>query len=1259
MKSTRTPTVLSILAPTSSPRCWAARLGVRCVLALCAGVWAVSATSLAYAQETVCASVKIRIKQELTLERQAFDAEMKINNTTESSVIQNVSVVVRVTEENGAPVAISEDPNNVGARFFLRVASMQAISDVNGAGTVAAQTSAIINWLLIPAPGSAGANPLGKKYLVGATLRYRFAGEDQTLEVSPAVITVKPLPLLTLDYFLTQDVFGDDPLTPEIEAIEPYTLGVRVKNAGFAAAKNLKIDSAQPTIVENNQGLLINFKLTGSYVNDAPAQNTLLMNFGDIPASTSKTGRWIMESSLAGRFTEFTARFSHADELGGTLTSLIQATNAHLLIRDVRVDLPGRDLVRDFLSKAGDVTRVFESDGLDTIVTDRSADATLVANGTTYRLTFPATAGFAYVRLPDPFNGQKVLGTVVRSDAKTLLAENVWLSKTRNPDTKVWQYWVNFFDVNSTGVYDSTFQDPSGTARPPAMQFIPDQVVRERQQVSFVVEASSPDGRPVTLSAAPLPAGSRFTAQPVNAQVPNLARALFDWTPPNGSAGDYLINYTATDGSLSTSRAARIRVESTALPPGPGTPQIDSPLAGAQVTLLRPSLAVLTSANSQDPTTRVQFEVYSDAAMSLLVASSVVDKSAPAPGNGAGTVVAPTVWRVPSDLLDNTTYYWRARATDGTLNSAWATGRFFVNTFNDAPESFNLTSPAANAQVGGLLPTLTWTNSSDKDGDALTYGVFVFRNSALTEAVTNATNLAPGVGSTSWTLTLPLVNRITYYWYATATDALGSQTQSSVRAFMVNTGNTAPTEPGILSPGVGAQSTSLNTVLTIQNSTDADNDLLSYVFEVDSVNTFDSPDKRSSGQVIQSAGEQTSWTAVGLVENGRYFWRAKAQDGSAESAWVVGSFLVNAVNDVPPTPTVSNPGNAAWSATQQPSLIANPVVDPEGEAVRYQFEVYTNAALSRRVADGTSPNTGWVVPLPLADKTTHYWRVRALDAQNAASAWGPATVLYVSTAPYQDPTIAVTSPATLVMPDTVLVGADTRKQVTIRWEGNDPNINANVALYYSTSSTGYVGTLIVDGLHQDAGTQVGSYVWDVTGVAPGSYSVYAVIYDARGAGRAYAPGRVVVPPAVQAGSVVVTAGANLRTTENEGSTRFVVRLGRAPVADVVLPVSSTNTREGVVSPARLTFTPANWAVNQTVTVTGRNDCVPDGNKSYQVLSGLAQSIDPDYIGLSGSPVSVLNNDSRDRWRTTNIRSKIPANPALAGLSAFLAHSPNG
>ena len=513
------------------------------VARICAGIAAVFALAMpALAQETVCASVKIQIKQQLTLERQAFDAEMKINNTTDSGVISNVSVVVKVMEENGTPVAITEDPNASGAKFFIRVSNKQNISDVTGTGTVSPATSAIINWLIIPAPGSAGLNPAGKKYLVGATLKYRYAGEDQTLEVSPDVVTVKPLPLLTLDYFLPREVEGDDPLTAEIEPVVPFTLGVRVKNNGYAAARNLKIDSAQPKIIENNQGLLINFQLTGSYVNDAPTQNSLLINFGDIAASTSKTGRWVMETSLSGKFTEFSATFSHADELGGAVTSILQATNAHPLIRDVRVDLPGRDTVRDFLAIDGDFIRVYESEGLDTLVTDRSAVAQLQAGtnsqgAATYKLTMPPTDGFVYAKMRDPFNGTKAIGNVVRSDAKQMLPENVWLSRSRNVTSKQWEYFVNFFDVNTTGVYESDFQAPPQVALPPVIQFIPDRVTKVGQQVSFLVEASSPQGTPVTLAAAPLPTGATFTPQAANAQSPTVARALFNWTPGTGGPG--------------------------------------------------------------------------------------------------------------------------------------------------------------------------------------------------------------------------------------------------------------------------------------------------------------------------------------------------------------------------------------------------------------------------------------------------------------------------------------------------------------------------------------------------------------------------------------------------------------------------------------------------------------------------------------------------------------------------------------------------
>ena len=930
---------------------------------------------VAAAVETVCARVKIEIKQELTLERQAFDAQMKINNTTADGVISNVSVDVKVTDENGAPIAITTDPNNQGAKFFLRVASKQGIADIEGTGSVAPQTAATVNWLLIPAPGSAGNTPLGKKYLVGATLKYTFGGEDTVLDVSPDIITVKPLPLLTLDYFLTQHVWADDALTPETEPTEPFTLGVRVKNDGFATAKALKVDSAQPKIVENDQGLLISFLITGSYVDDKPAQNTLLIDFGDIAPATSKMGRWVMETSLAGKFTEFSAKFSHADELGGTLTSILKATNPHFLLHDVWADLPGRDAVRDFLAQDGTAVKLYESDGTDTDVTDRSSGSTLAAGTNasgqaTYLLNVPATEGFVYVRLPDPFAGKKVVGHLLRSDGKVVSPANAWLSKTRNEATKQWQYWVNLFDANTTGQYYADFQVPQTVALAPVLQAIPDRQVKETKQVSFLVEAGSPLGKPVNLNAGPLPQGATFTTQPGDPQAPGTARAAFDWKPTKGQAGDYPITYTASDGALISKATANIKVEAFTPPHGPETPTIAQPLSGAEVAKLKPALAVQASTNPDDLTTQIQFEIYSDEALAGLLATAQVDKATPAPGSGAAPVPQPTEWALATELADNTRYWWRARAFDGVVYSEWANARFFVNLYNDPPGSFNLTNPAPNAEVASLTPTLAWDNAADKDGDTVTYDIAVYTDAALANQVAKAINL-PGDtgGSTSWTAATALANHTTYYWKVVAKDSLGAQTASIARPFTVNTGNKAPTSPAIAHPEIGGQSADLNVSLEIKNSTDADGDELSYVFEVDTANTFDSPAKINSGNLKAGTGGTTHWATGDLVENQRYWWRVKAHDGHADSEWVAGDFLVNQENDKPGVPTVKNPGNGAWSAELKPTLEANPATDPEGGAVRYQFEVHQSADMAKKVAEGISDTTAFVVPTALQDKS--------------------------------------------------------------------------------------------------------------------------------------------------------------------------------------------------------------------------------------------------------------------------------------------------
>jgi uncharacterized repeat protein (TIGR01451 family) len=411
----------------------------------------------AHAQNTVCAQAQIQIQQKVSLERQAFDAVMRINNGLQTGAIQNVGINLTFQDQAGNGVVATSDPNNTSASFFVSVSSLSGINAIDGTGTVAPTTTGEIHWLIVPAAGSGGTQPQGRLYFVGASLSYTLLGNTTTVAVTPDSITVTPQPLLALDYFLPGNVYADDPLTPQVEPPVPFTLGVRIKNVGGGTAAQTVIESAQPTIVDNQQGLPIGFQILNGYVNDQPAGDTLLLNFGDIGPGASVVGRWIMETTLSGKFTALQAGFTHADSLGGALTSLIQGVTTHLLIHDVLVDLPGRDSVRDFLALDGNVVNVYESQGTDTAVTNQSANARLQAtSGNQYNLSFQATTGFAYVTLTDPFGGQALPGPVVRSDGKTLPTQNAWLSKTRNADLS-WSYFVNFFDVNTTGIYSVAF----------------------------------------------------------------------------------------------------------------------------------------------------------------------------------------------------------------------------------------------------------------------------------------------------------------------------------------------------------------------------------------------------------------------------------------------------------------------------------------------------------------------------------------------------------------------------------------------------------------------------------------------------------------------------------------------------------------------------------------------------------------------------------------------------------------------------------
>ncbi len=109
--------------------------------------------------------------------------------------------------------------------------------------------------------------------------------------------------------------------------------------------------------------------------------------------------------------------------------------------------------------------------------------------------------------------------------------------------------------------------------------------------------------------------------------------------------------------------------------------------------------------------------------------------------------------------------------------------------------------------------------------------------------------------------------------------------------------------------------------------------------------------------------------------------------------------------------------------------------------------------------------------------------------------------------------------------------------------------------------------------------------------------------------------------------IQVEAAAGLTTSEAGGEALFTVVLVAQPTAAVTIPLTSSDLTEGAVSPTALTFDATNWSTAQTVTVTGVDDALPDGNVVYSIAIGAAVSADPAYSGLTHPSVTLTNIDN--------------------------------
>ena len=111
----------------------------------------------------------------------------------------------------------------------------------------------------------------------------------------------------------------------------------------------------------------------------------------------------------------------------------------------------------------------------------------------------------------------------------------------------------------------------------------------------------------------------------------------------------------------------------------------------------------------------------------------------------ADSILVETNLYPETELLEDVVYYWKVVATDDDgAQTESAVHSFWTNNMNSSPTAFVLESPEQDEETG-LLPTFSWTASTDSDlfdelSYTLGYGVSV---SSLTEVVTDSLNITP------------------------------------------------------------------------------------------------------------------------------------------------------------------------------------------------------------------------------------------------------------------------------------------------------------------------------------------------------------------------------------------------------------------------------------------------------------------------------------------------------------------------------------
>jgi trimeric autotransporter adhesin len=200
---------------------------------------------------------------------------------------------------------------------------------------------------------------------------------------------------------------------------------------------------------------------------------------------------------------------------------------------------------------------------------------------------------------------------------------------------------------------------------------------------------------------------------------------------------------------------------------------------------------------------------------------------------------------------------------------------------------------------------------------------------------------------------------------------------------------------------------------------------------------------------------------------------------------------------------------------------------------------------------------------------------------------------------------------------TVVLGCEPTAIVLLDVESDDPGEGtvSPQTLVFTPNDWNVARTVTVEGVDDDLDDDIRSY---------------SIVFTTTTDDQAYAaiePDPVAMSSAdddVAGFSVTAISGD---TGEDGTAATFTVALTSEPTGNVTVNLDSSDHDEGTVDLTSLAFTPDDWDVAQTVTVTGVDDALDDGDAVYTIQFSATTGDDPAYTALTPDSFPVTNADN--------------------------------